>query len=156
MARTVEQLDGCALAFVLADDASATLDAGVEEVLVLSGHPMGAPLPTGALPGLAVDYAREVPSYADHWGGAAPAHGRITVDGRPVVPADLDVTGADRVLVGGDMLGTLPSLLAVLAAGAGLVLVAQPARLDLARLVTTEGVTATTGVQVDGARPLQG
>jgi len=52
-------LQGCDVAFVTGPHAAAALDAGVEAVLALSGHPLGAPLPS--LPPMVEDYAREVP-----------------------------------------------------------------------------------------------
>jgi uncharacterized protein (TIGR03089 family) len=85
VAADTDGLAGCDAAFVLAAHAGAALDAGVDEVLALSGHPLGAR--AAGLPALVADYAREVPSYADHWGGPAPAAPTVEVAGAPLPPA---------------------------------------------------------------------
>jgi uncharacterized protein (TIGR03089 family) len=145
-------LEGCEVAFVRGDRAQAALDAGVEDVLALSCTPLGMRLPDVA-PG-AVDYAVEVPSYADHWGGPVP--GRLDVEaGDAVLPPlpELDLGPADRVLATvtpGDPVG-LAELLAVLRRGASLVLVPSPQVMDLPRLLEQEGITATIGHEVPGA-----
>jgi uncharacterized protein (TIGR03089 family) len=139
-------LAGCAAAFVRAEDAAAALDAGVDEVLALSGHPLGLPAP--GLPPLVLDYAQEVPSYGDHFGGPAPATARIELGGKPVVPMT-GVPAAARVLTTLDP--AHPSgaavLLGTLAAGASLVLL--PAG-DAQRVAATEHVTATAGIDLEG------
>lgn len=141
-------LEGCEVAFVSAHHAEAALDAGVDEVLALSMHPLGAPLPS--TPALVTDYAREVPSYADHWGGSAPAGWAVDVGGAPLttLPA-MEVGPADRVLVRVDPADPtgLACLLAVLAAGASLVLAVG----DVGPL-TGERLTAT--LDADGLRRL--
>ena len=148
-------LDGCELAFVAAEHAAGALAAGVDEVLVLSCTPFGTRL-TQVPPG-AVDYAAEVPTYADHWGGPVPS--RLDVEtGAGVLPPlpELDLHRDDRVLVAvppADPVG-LAGLLAVLRHGAALVLVPDPGALDLARLVAQEGVTASVGVEVPGTTAL--
>lgn len=139
-------LAGCEVAFVLAADAGAALDLGVAEVLALSGHPMG--VAAGALPGLAQDYAREVPSYADHYGGPRPGPARVQVDGRNVEPMP-DLTGTDRVLSSlspSDPLGAAV-LLGALRAGAGLILLRDG---DPDAVARAEGATATAGCTVAG------
>jgi uncharacterized protein (TIGR03089 family) len=142
---------GTEVAFVDAPSAEAALSAGADEVLALSGHPLGARLP--AVPPGVTDYAAEVPSYGDHWGGAVPS--RLDVEaGGAVLPAlpDLGLGRADRVLTSvrpADPPG-LAALLAALRAGAALVLVPDPGEVDLARVVEQEGVTATLGVEVSG------
>lgn len=149
------ELAGCDLAFVSGDAAAAALEAGVDEVLALSGHPLGAPL--AAVPAMVSDYAREVPSYGDHWGGPAPAGWTVEVGGSPLgaLPA-LDVGPDDRVLVAVDPADPagLAGLLAVLAAGASLVLAPDPGRLDLASVAAGERLTASLGVDVAGLRRL--
>ena len=146
----------CEVAFVAGPYAEAALDAGVEAVLALSGHPLGAPL--AGLPAGAEDYAREVPSYADHWGGQAPGGWAIEVGGAPLgeLPA-LAVGPTDRVLVAVDPAdpGGLAGLLAVLSAGAALVLAPDPGVLHLSALVAAEGLTACLGADVDGTRRLR-
>jgi uncharacterized protein (TIGR03089 family) len=134
-------LAGCDVAFVLAEQAEAALDAGVDEVLALSGHPLGAP--AGQLPGLVLDYAREVPSYADHYGGPRPGPMRVRVGG---AAAEL-VTGiepGDRVLTSLDPATAIGAavLLGALSAGASLVLLRGG---DAERVAAAERVTLVTG-----------
>ena len=148
-------MTGCELAFVLAEHAEAALAAGCDEVLALSGHPMGAPL--GPLPGLVLDYAREVPSYGDRFPGGVGAGG-LELAGQPVgAPPELGLGPADRVLTTVDPAaegGLLVGLLAPLAAGAAVVLVPRPGEVDLAAVAAAERVTATVGVVVAGLRRL--
>ena len=140
------ELAGCGAAFVLAEQSERALDAGVDDVLALSGHPLGAP--AAALPGLVLDYAREVPSYADHFGGPRPARWAIETAGGPVQPLT-GLSPSDRLLT------TLPPadaagaavLLGALRAGAGLVLLRDG---DPAAVATAERVTCTAGVSVSG------
>jgi uncharacterized protein (TIGR03089 family) len=144
------QLGGCELAFTTAETAEATLDAGVEDVLALSGHPLGAPCT--ALPPLVADYAREVPSYGDGWSGRTDA-ARIELAGQPLPPLpSYGLTSADRVLFTGLVGG---ELLAVLREGAALVLVPSPDSVDLDRVVADERVTAAWGVTPSGVRSLR-
>ena len=160
VARDASGLAGCNAAFVSGEHAEAALSAGVEEVLALSGHPLGAALP--AVPAMVQDYAREVPSYADHWGGAAPAEVavagvRVEVGGRPLGPLpELGLSPSDRVLTAvdpADPLG-LAGLLAVLHSGAAVVLIPFPAAVDLAAVTAAERITATLGLAVSGRRSL--
>jgi uncharacterized protein (TIGR03089 family) len=148
-------LAGCDAAFTTAEHAAAALDAGVEDVLALSGHPLGAPC--GPLPALVSDYAREVPSYGDGWGGPRPTAPTVEVGGAAVVDLpDLGLTPADRVLFAG-ALGSragVAGLLAVLRAGAALVLLPDPASVALARVASDERATATWGVSWEGLRSL--
>lgn len=150
-------LEGCEIAFVHAPAAQGALDAGVDEVLALSGHPLGAPAPD--LPGGVADYAREVPGYADHWSGRTPARLDVEAGGAVLPPLpDLPLGTRDRVLTcvePADPAG-LAGLLAVLRSGAALVLAPAPAVLDLPQVVAQEGVTATLGLTVAGtpAHPL--
>ena len=139
-------LDGCDAAFVLAEHAAAALDAGVDEVLALSGHPLGAP--TGALPGMVLDYGREVPSYGDHFGGPRPGPARIEVAGTPVMTLP-GLAAVDRVLTvlePADPTGAAV-LLAALREGASLVLVRSG---DPERIASAEQVTRTAGTAVAG------
>ncbi|MDQ1687301.1 MAG: hypothetical protein QOK42_276 [Frankiaceae bacterium] len=139
-------LAGCAAAFVLTADVPAAFDAGVDDVLALSGHPLGAP--AGPLPAMALDYAQEVPSHGDHFGGPAPRAARITISGRPAAPVG-DLASGDRVLTTLDPADPIGAgvLLAALAAGAGLVLLRSG---DAAAVATAERVTATAGTAVAG------
>ena len=148
-------LDGCEVAFVQADHAPAALAAGVDEVLALSCTPFGTRL--AQVPAGAGDYAAEVPTYADHWGGPVPSRLDVETSGGVLPPLpELDLAGTDRVLVAvptADPAG-LAGLLAVLRRGAALVLVPDPGAVDLARVVAQEGVTASLGVEVPGTRAL--
>ena len=154
-------LAGCEAAFVAGEHAEAALSAGVDEVLALSGHPLGAPL--SSVPAMVSDYAREVPSYADHWGGGTPRVGSaawaVEVGGAALgsLPA-LGLSAADRVLASVDPAdpGGLAALLAVLHEAAALVLVPSAAGLDLAATAAAERVTATLGCAVAGLPSLPG
>ncbi|HUR14125.1 MAG TPA: TIGR03089 family protein [Mycobacteriales bacterium] len=151
VASTPSALAGCAVAFVSADRAEAALDAGVEDVLVASGHPLGTRLP--AVPALCLDAAVEVPGYGDRFVGSAPAGTTVLLDGAPVSAPDLGLGRDDRVLTTlapSDQEG-LGVLLAALAAGASLVLLVDG---DATAVAATERVTATAGVHVPGARQL--
>ena len=155
VAADLAELDGCEVAFVLAAVAAAALDAGVDDVLALSGSPLGTPAPH--LPAGVADYAREVPGHADHWGGPTPVRLDLEAGGAVLPPLpDLGLGTADRVLTSvdpADPVG-LAALLAVVLGGAALVLAPSPDRLDLPRVVAQEGVTATLGVDVEGTPPL--
>jgi uncharacterized protein (TIGR03089 family) len=149
VASTASSLAGCGLAFVSPEHAEAALDAGVDDVLVASGHPLGARLP--AVPALCLDAAVEVPGYGDRFpgrGGTA-----VELDGVPFTAPDLGLGPTDRVLTAlppatGAGLGVL---LAALAAGASLVLLRDG---DAAAVASAEHVTATAGVAVPGVREL--
>jgi hypothetical protein len=144
VADTPAELVDCAAAFVLAEDAAAALDAGVADVLALSGHPLGAP--AGQLPGLVLDYAREVPSYGDHFGGPRPSGGRVLVAGRPVELVT-GIGSSDRVLTALPTPGGTPVLLGALSVGASLVLLRAG---DAATVAAAERATATAGCAVEG------
>jgi uncharacterized protein (TIGR03089 family) len=140
----VGSVEGCEAAFV----AVSRLDeaAGVDEVLALSGAPLGGPC--GPLPALVQDYAREVPAYGDRFTGPRPAEPRVEP---PTVP----LTGlgpADRLLttLGPEQPGGLAALLGALRAGAGLVLAVGA--VDLPAVAAAERVTAVAGAD-DGALP---
>lgn len=153
VAREAGELAGCDAAFVHEPYAVAALDTGVDEVLALSGHPLGAPC--GPLPPLVADYARDVPSYGDGWSGPAPAAVRVEAGGAtvPVVPAP-GLASADRVLLSSPLAAGIDVLLAVLAAGAGLVLLPEAAGADVAKVARDEQITRTAGVTVQGVPSL--
>lgn len=156
VAREPKELTGCEAAFTTPEAAAAALGAGVDDVLALSGHPLGAPC--GPLPAMVLDYAREVPSYGDGWSGPRPASVVVEAGGRPVSPrADTPLTAADRVLFGAS-LGTpegVTDLLTVLHAGAALVLVPEPRSVDLVRVAADERVTWSQNVTIQGIRSLE-
>ncbi len=139
-------LAGCEAAFVLAPDAEAALDAGVDDVLALSGHPLGAP--AGKLPGMVLDFGREVPSYGDHFGGPRPGPARVLVRDARVARLG-GVTATDRLLTTLDPADPIGAavLLGALSAGAGLVLLRAGAAAPVA---AAEHVTLTAGTSVDG------
>ena len=146
LAEDAAALAGCGAAFVAAEQAEAALDAGVDDVLGLSGHPLGAPAP--GLPALVLDYAREVPSYADHFGGPRPGRAVVEAAGRPV-EARTGITPQDRVLTTLDPADPLGAavLLGALRAGAGLVLLCSGSPEAVAG---AERVTLTAGCDVSG------
>jgi uncharacterized protein (TIGR03089 family) len=150
VARAPDDLAGCGLAFVDADHASAALDAGVEDVLAVSGHPLGARL--ASLPPMVLDAAAEIPAYGDHFGGPVPQHAHVELAGAPFVVPDLGLTAADRVLTTLAPVEGLGVLLAALAAGASLVLVQGDADVDA--ICAAEGVTSCAGAAVAGVRAL--
>jgi len=152
LARDPEDLAGCQAAFTSAQHAGAALDAGVDDVLALSGHPLGAPC--GPLPPMVTDYAREVPSYGDGWSGPRPPAPVVLVGGQPVAPLDLDLTPADRVLLTGGLPDVASALLGVLRTGAALVLLPDPSAVDLERVVADERATASWGVTSGAVRSL--
>jgi uncharacterized protein (TIGR03089 family) len=139
-------LTGCDAAFVLAADAEAALDAGVADVLALSGHPLGAP--AGDLPRLVTDYAREVPSYGDHFAGPRPTAARIEVGGAAVRPLP-GLTAADRLLTALELAAPdgAAATLGALSAGAGLVLLRTG---EATAVAAAERVTHVAGTHVPG------
>jgi uncharacterized protein (TIGR03089 family) len=156
VAADVGGLSGCDVAFTTAQAAGDALDAsGADEVLALSGHPLGAPCPS--LPPLVLDYAREVPSYGDGWHTRPATPWSVEVAGAPLGELRTYGLGAgDRVVVTGSpaVPGVLAGLLGVLQAGAAVLLAPDPASLDLARLAGQEQATAGLGVAVAGLRTL--
>ena len=144
-------LAGCAVAFTTAQAAPAALAAGVDDVLVVSGHPMGAPVES--VPPGAVDAALEIPAYGDRFAGPEVPDPEIEVDGRGLgtVP-DLGLTGTDRLLTCLPLVGGLGVLLAALGAGASLVLVPSTADVDVVRAGRAERITATAGLDLPGVR----
>ncbi len=102
-----------------------------EEVVGLGLRPLGGGLRT-PVPGV-LDYAREVPSYGDHFAAVEPA------DVGDVTPVP------DRLLT-----RTLDPLLGVLAGAGSLVLCRNPDPAKLAERAATERATASWGIDVDG------
>jgi uncharacterized protein (TIGR03089 family) len=146
LAESTEALAECDAAFVLSTYADAALDAGVADVLALSGHPLGAP--AAGLPGLVTDYAREVPSYADHFGGPRPGSTVIQAGGRPVTGLE-GLSAGDRLLtaLGPAEPAGAAALVGALRAGAGLVLLRAG---DATAVAGAERVTNTAGIDVPG------
>jgi uncharacterized protein (TIGR03089 family) len=143
-------LAGCDVAVVLAEHADAALDAGVDEVVALSGHPLG--LPATGLPAAVLDFAREVPSYADHYGGPRPGPARIEVGGQAVeVLAGLNPSARVLTTLSPMEPGGAAVLLGALAAGASLVLVRTG---DAQGVATAERVTTTAGISLPGLTSL--
>jgi uncharacterized protein (TIGR03089 family) len=152
LAADPRELEGCPAVFTSPAHAEAALDAGADDVLALSGHPLGAPC--GALPPLVLDYAREVPSYGDGWSGPRPTAPVVRSGGGPVEPLDLPLGQADRVLLAGTLHGSARALLGVLRAGAALVLLPEPGGVDLARAAAQERATASWGIPSDAVPSL--
>jgi uncharacterized protein (TIGR03089 family) len=138
LARSPDELAGCAVAFTTAASAEAALDAGVEDVLACSLTPFATRL--ADVPRLVLDAAVEIPSYGDHFSGR-PAEARLEVDGRPFTAPTWDLTPDDRVLTSLDPATPegLAALLAPLRAGAALVLLTAG---DPGAAVAQERVTA--------------
>ena len=147
VASTAAELGGCQVCFTTPAGADGALRAGADDVLVMSGHPMGAPV--AGLPAAVLDVAREIPGYGDHFSPAGPPGG-FEVAGRPVTATGSGLTGTDRVLTVLGLTGGLEVLLAALTAGAALVLVPDPAGLDLVAVVAAEQVTAVAGLDLAG------
>jgi uncharacterized protein (TIGR03089 family) len=152
VAAQAADLAGCAVAFVRVEDAEAALDAGVEDVLAVSGHPLGARL--AAVPPLVLDAAVEVPGYGDRFPGPHPAGATVLLHGEPFVTPDLGLGPADRVLttLAPATEKGLGVLLAALRAGASLVLLTGDA--DAAGIAAAEQVTAAAGAALPGLRAL--
>jgi uncharacterized protein (TIGR03089 family) len=151
VASSPEHLGGCFLAFVAPEHAEAALDEDVDDVLVASGHPLGARLPS--VPPLCLDAAVELPAYGDRYDGPPVTTPSVLLDGEPFSVPDLALSPADRVLT------SLPPatepglgvLLGTLAAGGSLVLLREG---DPAAVAHAERVTATAGAAVPGVREL--
>ncbi len=148
LAAEAGDLAGCDAAFVLAEQAEAALDAGVDDLYALSGHPMGAP--ARDLPPLVLDYAGEVPGHGDHFGGARPSTAGIEIAGQPVLPA-ASFSADDRLLTALGFATTLGAvhLLGALRAGASVVLLPDdPAQAPA--VAAAERVTHTAGILLPG------
>ena len=153
VASTPTALAGCGLAFVSPEHAEGALAAGVDAVLVASGHPLGARLP--AVPALCLDAAVEVPGYGDRFGGPPPAGTpAVELDRIPFSAPDLGLGPTDRVLTAlpPATAAGLGVLLAALAAGSSLVLLRDG---DATAVAEAERSSATAGVAVPGLRRLQ-
>jgi hypothetical protein len=120
---SVEQLDGCAVAFVAADQAESAL-ANADEVIACSLTPFATRL--AELPPMVLDAAIELPGHGDHYDGR-PASADVRLDGEPVMVEPLPLTDADRVLtaMAPATQAGLAALLGVLASGAALILLAS-------------------------------
>jgi hypothetical protein len=151
VASSAAALAGCDLAFVAVEEGSAAVAAGVEDVLVVSGHPLGARVPV--VPALCLDAAVEVPTYGDRFTGPTPLGTTVLLDGIPFTAGDLELGPSDRVLSARqpDTADGLGVILATLAAGGSLVLLADG---DPVAVAAAERVTATAGVAVPGVREL--
>jgi uncharacterized protein (TIGR03089 family) len=152
VASQAADLAGCPVAFVRVEDAEAALDAGVDDVLAVSGHPLGARL--AAVPALVLDAAAEVPGYGDRFPGPHPAGATVLLGGEPFATPDLGLGPHDRVLttLAPATAKGLGVLLAALRAGASLVL--APGEADLAGIAAAEQVTAVAGTDLPGTRAL--
>jgi uncharacterized protein (TIGR03089 family) len=144
-------LAGCGLAFVSVEHAEGALDAGVDDVLVASGHPLGARLP--AVPAMCLDAAVEVPTYGDRFPGPFPTGTAVLLDDEPFAAPDLGLGSEDRVLtaLAPSTAQGLGVLLATLRVGGSLVLLADG---DASSVAAAERVTATAGAAVPGVREL--
>lgn len=145
-------------------------DPEADHVLVLSLHPLGGRLHrTGRLPASTTDYAAEVPVYGDVFTCYSPVEadaaalvvGEVTWSAAELVhtarelAARLGLNAADRLMVDvgtGHDAGPVAWLLAPLAAGASIVLCANLDADKLAHRASTERVTVTLGLVVDGVR----
>jgi uncharacterized protein (TIGR03089 family) len=139
-------LAGCDLGFTTTDRAEAVLDAGVDDVLAVSTHPLG--LPVAGLPAMVGDHAREAPGHGDHFSGPRPGAWHVERDGCPVRPL-AGLGPQDRLLTVQPFAAGLPALLGALAAGAAVVL-APGGDAGLAERVAAEQVTATAGLDLPG------
>lgn len=123
VASQADELEGCAVAFVAADQAVAALDAGVDEVLACSLTPFATRLTS--LPPMVLDAAVELPSHGDYFGGR-PAGARIELAGELFAAPRLALTATDRVLT--ELAPATPAglgaVLGVLQAGAAVILLA--------------------------------
>jgi len=151
------------------DRLEALEDAGVEELLGLSLHPLGMGM--AGYTGRARDFALEVRVHGDVFvpyeppdpaaPGLAVGNLELTLGGLADAAAELagrlGIVAGDRVLV--DEVTALEAgpvawLLAPLSAGASIVLCRHPHPDALAARAATERVTATLGVRIDGVREL--
>ena len=152
-----------------ADRLPALEELGLDELLGLSLHPLGMGM-TGYT-GPARDFALEVRGHGDvfsPWRPIDPAgaglvlgNGSLTlaglVDSAIELAARLGITAGDRVMVdqqAATAAGPVAWLLAPLAAGASVVLCRAAAPSGLPHRATTERVTATLGLTIEGIREL--
>ncbi|TFV85683.1 TIGR03089 family protein [Blastococcus sp. CT_GayMR20] len=151
------------------DRLEALEDAGAEELLGLSLHPLGMGM--AGYSGQARDFALEVRVHGDvfvpHEAPDAAAPGlavgnlELTLGGLADAAAELagrlGIVAGDRVLVDEFTAleaGPVAWLLAPLSAGASIVLCRHPRPDALATRAATERVTATLGVRIEGVREL--
>lgn len=138
LAREPGELAGCGAAFVTGEHAGDALDAGVDDVLAVSEHPLGLPLQ--GLPAMVLDAARELPVHGDLWTGPVAQSWHVEHDGVPLGPLPTSsLTAHDRVLVLPGA-GPVAGLLVPLHAGAALVL--APHDPPVGRRLADEQVTA--------------
>ncbi|MCU1588290.1 MAG: AMP-dependent synthetase and ligase [Frankiales bacterium] len=123
VASSVEQLAGCDVAFVAADQAEQALSAA-DEVIACSLTPFATRL--AELPPMVLDAAVELPGHGDHFSGR-PASADVRLDGEPVTAEPLPLDDSDRVLtaMAPATEAGLTGLLGVLSAGAALILLAS-------------------------------
>lgn len=140
VARDVDGLVGCELAFTTAERSSDALDV-VEDVVAVSMAAFGGRAAgPQALATMVLDAGEELPGHGDHYDG--PGGGGVEVDGDPVeTVGPVELGPEDRVLLDGALADRLPSLLAALAAGASVLLC--PGTPPTAEQLTAEAVTAT-------------
>lgn len=138
VAGSADQLTGCSVAFVHSSFAADVRD--VDDVLVTSGHPLGARLRDDPYPYL--DAAVEVPAFGDRFGGPYATSPTVLLGGAPFVPPSLSLTASDRVLTTLDPATPdgLGVLLGALQVGASLVLATGDPDLDA--IDAAERVTA--------------
>jgi uncharacterized protein (TIGR03089 family) len=144
-------------------------DAGIEELLGLSLHPLGMGM--AGYTGPARDFALEVRAHGDVFvpyatadpsaPGLAVGHLELTLGG--LVDAAVELAGrlglvaGDRLLVDEETAleaGPVAWLLAPLSAGASIVLCRNPRPDGLAARASAERVTATLGIRIEGVREL--
>ncbi|MEP6695464.1 MAG: TIGR03089 family protein [Pseudonocardiales bacterium] len=126
---------------------------GSHDVVGLSLAPMNQPL-QDAPPGV-LDYAAEVLSAGDSFTASRPS-GQLETMAAQAWAQETGLSGADRVLVGGELgaENALDWLVTPLVAQASIVLCRNADRSKLLRRVADERVTVTLGVTVVGTRRL--
>jgi uncharacterized protein (TIGR03089 family) len=164
-----ERLDAVDVVLAAADRLPPLEEAGVEDLLGLSLHPLG--LGMAGYVGPARDFALEVRGHGDHFtpyeppdpaapglllGGVQLSLGGLVSTAQELVTR-LGLTPGDRVLVDEQTAtdaGPVAWLLAPLAAGASLVVCRHAFADQLPQRAAAERVTATLGVKLDGIREL--
>jgi uncharacterized protein (TIGR03089 family) len=164
-----DRLDAADVVLAAADRLPPLEEAGVEELLGLSLHPLG--LGMAGYVGPARDFALEVRGHGDHFtpyeppdpaapglllGGVQLSLGGLVSTARELATR-LGLTAGDRVLVDDQTAtdaGPVAWLLAPLAAGASLVVCRHAFADRLPQRAAAERVTATLGVKLDGIREL--
>jgi uncharacterized protein (TIGR03089 family) len=164
-----DRLDAADVVLAAADRLPPLEEAGVEDLLGLSLHPLG--LGMAGYVGQARDFALEVRGHGDHFtpyeppdpaapglllGGVQLSLGGLVSTAHELA-ARLGITPGDRVLVDDQtatQAGPVAWLLAPLAAGASLVVCRHAFADRLPQRAAAERVTATLGVKLDGIREL--